>query len=205
MSGPAAATATGEIFAVNFIRKEVMPQQVRRGLAYGLAGYLALNALLLVWMTLASFIFFVQAHLLQARLQNHLLSPTALTALRQEMQSLQERASQDLTQFNSALGLQHQRFLVGGKLAALAKTLPSRTWITQLSGKRAERAIDVQAAYLIDPDAPYSIPTKRWIEALRAEPSFKNGLKWLDLGTSSRKAQGGNELFVFDLSAEWGR
>jgi Tfp pilus assembly protein PilN len=99
--------------------------------------------------------------------------------------------------------LHQQRFPVGGKLAALSRTLPARTWITGLSGSREGRKLTVSAAYLVDADKPYELPTKSWIEALKADPRFSGGLKRLDLGSTSRKTQGTSELLAFDLIAEW--
>ena len=118
---------------------------------------------------------------------------------------MQTQAAQDLSQLNVATTMQMQKFPVGGKLAALVKTLPARTWMTALSGDREGRKMRVEATYLINPESPYEFPTKKWIEALKADPSFRYRLKRVDLGNSSQKVQGKVELFSFDLTAEWER
>ena len=61
----------------------------------------------------------------------------------------------------------------------------------------------VHAVYLIDPNRPYELPAKEWIEALRTDPRFREGLTRLELGSSSRTAQGRAELFAFELVAQW--
>ncbi len=194
-----------EGFAINFIRQENLPPWVRLASVYGVLGYVGVNILLAVWLIGGSAVFSFQAPRLQAHLQGRLPNPAALAVLKQGMQDLDDQAVLDLAQFNAASNLERQRFLVGGKLAALAKTLPARTWVMQMSGQRAERSIDLQAAYVVDSGTPYKIPAKDWVQALQADPVFKQGLKGVSIGSSSRKTQGNSELFLFDLSADWQR
>ena len=92
---------------------------------------------------------------------------------------------------------------MAAKLSGLTRTLPPRTWLTNLSGDRSGRTMTIQAAYLINPDAPYDLPTKAWLAALRDDPGFREGLTRLEMGQSSRKRVGDAELFHFDLEAAW--
>ena len=69
--------------------------------------------------------------------------------------------------------------------------------------RAGEWNLAIEAIYLIDPEAPYELPVKRWTEALRADPVFGRGLKRIDLETSSQKIQGKAEVYTFTLAAEW--
>ena len=117
---------------------------------------------------------------------------------------LRAKALEDAAQFQTAIALKRQQVPVAGKLAGLTKTLPARVWVTQLSGNQGGRSVTLQGACLIDPDAPYEVPIKKWMAALKADPQFGSGLRSLNLESSSRKAQGKAQLLVFELSAEWG-
>ena len=192
-------------FAINFVRRENLPAWVRLVSAYGVIGYLAVGVLLSVVLVGGTVICLFQSHHLRTELRGRLPNPAALAVLKQEMQDLDDQAVLDLAQLNTVSRLQKQRFLVGGKLAALAKTLPARTWVMQMSGRRAERSVDVQAAYLVDSGTPYRIPAKKWVQALQADPVFKKGLRDVSVGASSRKTQGESELYLFNLSMDWQR
>ena len=195
-----------EAFSINFVRHRTVSLVIRRALAYGALGYLLVNGGLLLGLLGTAFHCHAQSQQLQHTLQDNTASTSAAvsaSAVEREIQGLRGQAREDLAQLNTIILQQGQRLLLGGKLAALTKTLPPRTWITKLSGDREHRTIAVQAVYLIDPHAPYDLPAKGWMEALRADPSFGHGLKRLDLKTSCRKPQGNLELFSFELVAEW--
>ena len=112
-------------------------------------------------------------------------------------------AKEDLARLTAMIAQQQPRFPVAGKVAALTKTLPPRTWITKISGKNDSRTLAIQAAYLVNPDAPYELPTKAWMQALRADAYFSSGLNRLELKSSARKKQGLAELALLELVAEW--
>ena len=194
-----------EGFAINFVRGETLPPWVRLASAYAVISTLAVGLLLALYLVVASAAFFFQSHQLQAKLRGRLPTPAALAVLKQEMQELDDQAVFDLAQFKTFSNLQKQRFLAGERLAALARTLPARTWVVQISGQRAERSMDLQAAYLVDSGTPYKIPAKNWVQDLQADPVFKNGLRGVSIGSSSRKTQGNSELYLFNLSADWQR
>lgn len=201
---PSRAVSVGGGFAINFLRRQVTPAWVRRSLATGVVASLALNGFLCLWLLGSSVVFFLQSSRLQGRLQSRLSAPGALQALKDQAQALEEQGGHDLAQINTALNLQGQGFPVAAKLAVLAKTLPSRIWIAQVSGDRAERAIGIQAVYVVDPSSPERLPAKQWIEAVQADPSFRSGLRGVDLKGSKRKSQRGGDLFLFDIASEWG-
>jgi|GEM_PF-1695240 len=187
-------------FSINFLRGEVVPMRLRRMFAYAALGYLAVNIVFL-------FILFRAASASRTEWQSLEAAagtPSASVAtLRQEMDTMVEQATRDLTQLNTFLALEKDQFPVGGKLAALAKTLPARTWVTGVSGDREGHKITVQASYLINPEAPYELPMKKWIEALKANDHFGKHLKRLNVESSSQKMQGKVELCNFELVAEW--
>ena len=191
------------VFSINFIRHESLPLPVRRLLVWAVLGYLALNAALFVAFTGTALFTHVQWRVLRHTLQGAAPSTEAVSGIGREMAMLKCHAKEDFVQLTAMVAQQRMRFPVAGKLAALTKTLPPRTWLTGLSGTRESRTITVQAAYLVDPDAPYALPTKEWMDALKADPSFGLGLKRLGLKSSSRKTQGSAELVVFELAAEW--
>ena len=144
-----------------------------------------------------------QSHQLQASIKKHMASAATVSGSRQEMETLRERAADNLVQLNAIIAQERQRFPAGEKLAALTRTLPARTWLTNLSGDRAGRTLKIKAVYLINPDAPYDLPTKAWLAALKEDAHFREGLTRLDVGQSSRKRVGDAELFSFELVAAW--
>ena len=73
----------------------------------------------------------------------------------------------------------------------------------KVSRKQDSRTLAIQAAYLVDPGAPYGLPTKAWMKALKADGYFSAGLNRLELKSSARKKQGLAELAVFELAGEW--
>ena len=191
------------VFSINFLRHETAPRHVRRAIAYGAIGYLMVNLIFFI------FLFEIGSSLrsdrkkLQTQLRESSPSSSVPSAVKQEMETMYQQAVTDLSQLTTAIGREKDRFPVSGKLAALVKTLPARTWITALSGDRINRKITIEACYLINPETPYELPTKKWTDALRADPSFGNELKRLDLAESSQRMQEKAELFTFQLVAEW--
>ena len=191
-----------DVFSINFSRRATFSPRLRRTLASLAAGYLFASAVCVCLLLGAAVWLNLDARRLQGRLGNTGTSATE-QASRQTMADLQAQAmlqTNGLTAMNAQLAT---RFPVGAKLAALTTTLPARTWVTGLEARRDVHTLTIKAAYFIDPEHPYDLPTTRWIEALKADPAFGRGLKRLDLQGSSRETRGRAELFVFTLSAEW--
>jgi Tfp pilus assembly protein PilN len=195
-----AAPSRTPAFAVNLIRKDATPLRVRQTMVWAGAGWVGLNLALLATMTGAGMQAIRERVDLQARMPG--ATPSA-TAAAQEMAALHAQAQQRLAQLGSALAVQRQEFPLGGKLAALTRTLPARTWLTELAADRSGRTVRVRASYLIDPEKPYDLPTTAWVAALKADPVFADGLTRLEPGASSRQAQGRADLFAFELVGEW--
>lgn len=200
---PPTQHAGPEIFSINLIRRQILPWRVRRVMVAAVLGYLALNLACTAVLVGIAYRDHAQQRRLQRALQGEMTSAAAANALKQEMMTLRDRAQEDLAQLNAMISLQHYRFPIGLKLASLVKTLPARTWMNSLSADRETRIVTVKAMYVIDPDRPFELPAKGWIESLQADPYFSRGLKQLALGDSSRKMQGQTELFCFSLIAEW--
>ena len=194
---------SSEVFSINFIRGEFLPPEVRRWfLAAGL-GWLVINALVMVSLLLMMAGMHYQSRRLQAAVRQQITSAGTVDTASQEIGTLGDNAAEHLAKLNAVLALERQRFPSGSKLAAIARTLPARTWLTAVSGDRKARTLNIQAAYLINQDSPYDLPTKAWLAALREDPGFREGLTRLDVGTSSRKRVGEAELFSFELMAQW--
>lgn len=192
-----------EIFSINFIRNEFLSVRTRRLIVYAAFAYLAFNMIWAAGLLGQTLISSVKALFLEKELGKISSSTTLQKTDRLEMETLYERAVQDLTQVKGLTHLMKRRFFASRKLDALSSTLPARTWITEISGGREERMLMIRAVYLIDPQKPYELPTKAWIQALKADPHFSSDLKHLELGNSSQKTQGSADLFSFELTAEW--
>ena len=191
----APASGAEAVFRVNFVRGATTPRTVRAGLLLASAVWIGLNAVALIALTGSG----TQA--IQERFS--LGAATTSREAVQEMSVLYSQGQQRVTDLTAQLALRRQELPLGGKLAALKRTLPARVWVTELSAGRTERTLRLRAAYLLDDDSPSELPTGPWIAALKADPAFAAGLTRLDLGASSRQTQGRAELFTFELIAEW--
>ena len=200
--GIAATVPAPDAFAINFARSTVLPPRVRRLLAWFILIYVLAHLLACFALFSTTLWTYLDARRLERRLGAAGAASTE-PASRQTMADLRAQAGLQTTQLHAMSAQLAMRFPVGAKLAALTTTLPARTWVTGLEAKRDAHTLTIRAAYLIDPEHPYELPTTRWIETLKADPAFGHGLKRLDLQGSSRKTQGRAELFVFTLSAEW--
>jgi len=193
------------VFSINFLRHDIVPLRIRRALIFVALGYLAANIFFLGVLLSIAASSRAEWKKVQAGLQGELSSSSELAALKQEMALMQQNAVKELEQLSPMIERKREEFPFGGRLAAIAKTLPARTWITGLSGDREGRRVSVQAIYLVNPENPYDNPTKKWIESLKADPAFRERLKRCDLGASSQKMQGKAEIYSFELAAEWER
>ena len=181
------------VFTINFIRGRTVAPRLRSALVgLGLA-YLAANVVAAVWLI----------GLAVSLTAQRASAPAAAGAVTAERQSLYDEAQAEANRLNGVIGREAARFRVGGKLAVLTSTLPTRTWITGIAGDREQRTLTIGAAYLIDPERPYELPTTAWLDALKADARFSQGLERLELVSSSRTTQGRAELLVFEVAAEW--
>ena len=201
----AGSTSIATVFSINFLRHEIIPLSIRRALVFMALAYLAANILFLGYLGSIAVTSRAEWKKVQAGLQGEVPSAAALTDLKGEMAMMQDNAAKELGELNRIITRKREEFPFGGKLGTLAKTLPARTWITGISGDRESRRLTVQAAYLVNPENPYDHPTKKWIESLKADPSFSRRLKRCDLGASSQKLQGKAEVYSFELVSEWER
>ena len=191
--------APAEVFSINFVRGRAMPAALRRSLLYAAVGYVVLNVVVAAGLVVSG----IGAQAEWSRIQGTTSSSTPIAAQKQEIEVLRQRAAADLAQLEAVAKLSHQRFTAGEKLDALTTTIPARTWITNAVASRDGRTLKIDALYLIDPQRPYDLPTKPWIDGLRADSRFSKKLKRLEMGETSRKSQGEAQLFSFSLIAEW--
>ena len=193
------------VFTINFLRREVLPLSVRRTLIFALLAYLAAHVLFLGYLSTVAVSSRAEWKKVQAGIQGEVPSTTALADLKAEMATMQENAVKEFSELSRIIARKREEFPFGGKLGGIARTLPARTWVTSLSGDRENRRLTIQATYLVNPENPYDHPTKKWIEALKADPSFGSRLKRCDLGESSQKMQGKVEIYSFGIVSEWER
>ena len=196
---PLAPRAGGEVFAINFARRALVPVRIQWFVAAAAVLSLSLNVLVLLGLVVNETMAEKALGEVTARLGESGLS--SVTVL--EMQELHQRASYDLATLKIATGMAEQQLPAADKLAALSRTLPARTWITKIAGDWAERRITVSARFLVDAENPYELPSKAWIDALRADAGFSQGLRRSELTSSSRQGLGKADVFAFDLVAEW--
>lgn len=196
---------SGEVFSINFIRGEFWHSALKRIAVYVGFAYLTVNAVVLIWFLTSSLVSFTQRSALQMKFQDKVVSSGfSSDSFRADLDLLYTAAAKDLKELNSIVTIKKRRFLTSGKLAALAETLPARTWVNRIFSTRDRRTLKIEANYLIDLEKPNDLPVRGWMEALKADPRFNQGLKKFDMGASSRKTEGGNaELFAFELLAEW--
>lgn len=193
-----------EVFSINFVRRPAIALPARRVALYAALAYLALQMIWTVGLLGTAAHSLMKRHALEQGLRGRGLTLSSLKPLKGEIETLNNEASDHLAQFNTMLALEKQRLPIAGKLAALAETLPSRTWMTGLSGSRDPRRIQIQAVYAIDPAKPFELPIKNWTEALKADPRFGTNLKRFDLETSTRSGtQDKVPLYFFELASEW--
>ena len=197
------APANAAVFSINFLRHEVPSVGLRRAGMLATLGVVAANvAVLLVLLGMAVSL---QQHerAMRAELKASGSRANSIGAVMAELRPLQARASDNLSALQHAIVAQRGRFALSGKLAVLASTLPARTWIARLSGDRGERALTIEAVYVIDPAAPTDLPINAWMSALKADPRFSEGLQKLEMVSSTRAAQGRAQLMRFTLGAAW--
>ena len=181
------------IFTINFIRPDTVACRIRTALVWLRPLSMAANLTVTLWLIGSAVSLMAQ----------RTSAPAALGVAEADMKPLYAQAQTDLTRLNAIISRETARFRAGGKLAVLTTTLPARTWITTISSDRQKRTLLIGVTYLIDPEQPYELPTKVWIDSLRSDPRFSQGLKRLELMSSSRITQGRANLFVFELAAEW--
>lgn len=193
----AGLSSTGrEPFAINFVRPHPWQMLAKRTLSVIATGYLTANLVVALVLVISLI------HLSRQRSAHRVAAPAAVM---QEMRELQAQAKQQLAELTTIIADQQQQFPAAGKLAALANTLPARTWITGIESAREARTLRIRALYAIDPEQPFELPAKGWIDALRADPIFGQQLKQLSLEHTSRDSRGKLELFSFEIAAEWTR
>ncbi len=194
---------TQQTFSINFIKQKTVPLKFRRAAALAAVFYLALNGILAAGFLGSGAAASLQSLGLKNKLSKLAAGPITADSLEQDMEPFYSHAAQSLDGLNRVIASGHQRFPVGGKIAAVVKTLPNRTWITSFSSKHPERTLRLEALYLVDPKAPNKLPLKTWERALRADAVFSQGLKKLSLGQTSSVKQGKADCVRFDLVAEW--
>lgn len=199
---PKSSSSTA-VFSINFIRNEFLSLRTRRILVYAALGYLALNIFWAVGLIGQAFYLNAKAANIGRQIGNVAPSAVFQKETTSEMETLYDRAIQDLGRVKTVNNFMKRRFLNTAKWDAVTQTLPARTWISEISGDRETRTLNIHAMYLVDPAQPYELPTKNWMQVLRADPRFSRGLKRLELGSSFQKTQGAAELFSFEWIAEW--
>ena len=199
---PATAVSRG-VFTINFMRHQLPSAGLRRAGMLATVGALAANLVVLVVLLGVAVSLQRQERIMRAGLNVSGSRAGSADALMAELRPLQGRAAENLHALRRVIAAQRGSLPLAGKLAVLATTLPSRTWIANLSGDRDTRTLTIEAVYVIDPSAPTDLPINSWMSALKADPRFGEGLQKLELSASARASQGRAQLMRFTLAAEW--
>ena len=146
-----------------------------------------------------------EAHQRLGALTNGTGSETAFSNLQSRTEVIYQQAVHDLAKINSILDVRQEQLPLAGKLAALARTLPDRTWITEIHFDRSSRSLSVQAMSWMQADTLTEAPSKEWLQALKADPDFGKGLQKLDLVKTLQRRKEKIELYTFEFVAEWGK
>ena len=203
-SRQASSTRT-EVFSINFLRHETFSQKIKRGLAYFSVGFLALNLIVLIVFLSWTFQTYYQAHLRLERLTSGTSSEATFGSLQSRTEAIYQQAVHDLTRINSILEIRREGLSLADKLAALARTLPERTWITEINFDRSSRSLSVQAMSWMQTDTLTESPLKEWLQALKADPDFGKGLQKIGLVKTLQRRKEKIELYTFEFVAEWGK
>ena len=198
---PVTAVSRG-VFSINFMRHQLPSAGLRRAGMLATLGIVAANAIVL--MILLGMAVHLQQQESQARAGLRASGMRTATAIAEELRPVQARAAENLKEMRAMIHAQQGRFPLAGKLAALASTVPPRTWIAKLEGSRNDRTLKIEAMYVINPSAPTDLPIKDWMNALKADARFGKNLRKLEMASSARAAQGRAEVMRFTLTAEWG-
>ena len=181
------------VFGVNLIRDRVLSRAARRILAIAGSIWLTANLCVFLWLLIA------------AGKAATISMSSAPGAAISDVSAMRKQAEEDLALLRARIAAQQATLPLAGKLGVLSTTLPPRTWMTQISGKRDGRQMNVKASYAVDPDHPYDVPATAWVQALRADPVFGGGLSKLDVGATARTMVGDAEMVTFELTAQWGQ
>ncbi len=193
-----------EVFSINLVRRQAALLPMRKIGLYVVIGYLALQLLWAVTLAATGLHDFGKHLGLKHQLEGRETDAAAASLLESEVDMIHINVLSHIAQYHQILALEKSRFPMAGKWAALAETLPARTWIKQLAGNRERRLLQIRAVYFVDPEKPFEPPVKIWMEALKGDPRFGTNLKRLDLETSERSELSSNvSLYTFDLTAEW--
>ena len=187
------------VFAINVLQQHRAISRWGCPAAWAAGGWLIVNGLILASLLGST----AQAISRENSLPRVLPNPRATQDAR-DFDALYRLAAQRLARLRAWSTLQRQQLPLGGTLAALATTLPARTWITGVTVDRDARTLTVRARYLVDPARPDSLPASAWIAALKADPRFGERLTRLAPGESSRATQGRAQVVDFELLGEWG-
>lgn len=193
-----------EIFSINFVRRGFVPFSVRRFFVYLGFAYFGIQMLALITLIVTAAYANIRENQLRHAIQRELSPNIRMEEMKSEMDFLRQVAADRVVQLNKTNQMQNDHFFFASEFAAIAKTLPPRTWVTQLAGNRGNRSITLQASYLVDPQKPYQLPNKPWLDALKADPDFGRGLKSLVMTRTSQSNAGKAEICTFEFLAEWG-
>ena len=193
-----------EVFSINFIRRPFIPLSTKRLLIRWILIYVLVQIVLIGLLFLVTFAVNLKTNKLEQKISKSISPLSSSRLIKSEMNNLKIDLSVGLNRLRSLIELEKSRFQIADKLAGLARTLPSRTWITGLSGNQGPRTLAIKAAYAVDSkDQTFQPPTKEWFAALRSDPDFGQGIKRIELQKTSERRQGNAKIYVFDVLAEW--
>ncbi len=191
------------VFSINFIRKPFLPLHIKQLIVCLVVVYFAVQTLILLSMLSTASITNFKSNRLEKLIIKQ--SPSSSReGIKTEMNELKNELSNCLSQLNAFIKIEEEQFQVADKLAALSRTLPRRTWLTDLEGDQSTRTLKMKAVYLVNPkNKSQQAVTQEWFNAFRADPDFGDGIKHIELQKFSEKRQGSANLNMFEIFAEW--
>ena len=191
------------IFRINFSRNNFISDVVRKNTVYGVIIYLIAHLIISLVMAGAAADTGRRFHHLASSLEAKLPESVKIEELNAQMGGLYQELSERGRFMGIFIRLGQDRFAAAGKLAALARTLPAKTWLTKVHGSKSDKSLKVDALYYIAPDEPFELPVNAWMEKLKQDPVFSEGLLKIELKKSAQERKGTAELQMFEIEARW--
>ena len=201
--GPEPAGKLPEAFSINLIRSKNFFVLHRQMIFFTALAYLMAQSLLFLFLFFWGMGLQVEAIKLHRDFQKEFPSGSSEKEFEAHLDDLYEKAGVSLKDLDAVIAIEKDKFQIAGKLAGIARTIPPRTWVTSIKLDGWRRSMMLEARFLVDVADPYQLPTKKWIDALKNDPTFGEGLEQIDYLQSSQTQVGHAEIGFFEIEARW--
>lgn len=192
------------MFNINFVRPHVLSPAGRRFLASAMLVAVAVQIMITLFL-ITRVVLAQQACNLSWALIQSKSGQAPMDEVVSKVRNIGEAALKKDGELRPWMDAKKRNGLIGPRLAAIVRTLPPRTWITEIASPSNSSSILIKASYLLDPKDPNEVSAQEWIVSLRGENLFAKGLRRLEIKNSVDVSQGKSQLNSFELSAEWER